>query len=243
MDLSTSGELVIEHGAGLVAAWIENRDKTPWTVGPAVAVAMPRTVHLDGQAMRFALKLGAAAVLHARTTAPVIVSLLQNGVAGDPILFPAGAELHRYIAAGDTELRLYSPHDGPLAGTLDLSTTPVTEIAEGVGDPQALAPGASALFGFQVTHAGNVGVGIRSDPDRAIVRLLDADGRLLGEGVAQLRMLQPGSYLLSAAAPATGGTLTVRPAVVGITPPSGLPPPEVAQRYLELVGLTPTRAR
>jgi uncharacterized protein len=243
MDLSSSGELVVEHGAGLVAAWIENHDKTPWTTGPAIAVAAPQTVSLGGQAMRFTLKLAAASVLQARTTAPVIVSVLQNGGGGEPILFPAGAELHRYMAAGDVELRLYSPHDGPLAGTLELNTSPVIEIAEGIGDPQALAPGASALFGFQLAHAAQVGVGVRSDPDRATVQLLDADGKLIGDGVAQLRMLQAGTYLLSATAPPTGNTLTVRPAVIGITPPNGMPPTDVVQHYFELVGLKPTPGR
>jgi serine/threonine-protein kinase len=40
-----------------------------------------------------------------------------------------------------------------------------------------------------------------------------------------------------------GETLTVRPAVIGVTPPDNGPPPDVASRYLELVGLSPTRAR
>jgi hypothetical protein len=99
------------------------------------------------------------------------------------------------------------------------------------------------LFGFDVARAGNIGVGVRSTPDRAEARLLDAHGRPIGEGVAQLRRLEAGRYLLEARAPADGETLMARPAVVGVTPPDNGPPPDVAARYLELVGLTPTRAR
>ena len=107
----------------------------------------------------------------------------------------------------------------------------------------ALAPGGAALFAFEVKRAGNVGVGVRSDPDRASVRLLDAKGAPIGEGVAQLRRLEPGRYLIEARAPGDGETLMVRPAVIGVTPPDTGPPPDVASTYLELVGLAPTRAR
>src|SRR5262249_5226433 len=128
------------------------------------------------------------------TTAPVIVAL-DTGSGGEPALFPTGAELHRYVPAGQSTLRVYSPHDGPLAGSLELTATPVVQVVEGLGDPQTLAPGATALFGFELTRAGNVGVGVRSQPDRAAVRLLDAAGRSLGEGVAQLHRLEAGGYL------------------------------------------------
>ena len=236
------GELVLDHAAGLVAAWVERDGKSPWPAAPAVALAAPQSVKLEGEAMTFALKQDTPVLLHARTTAPVILAL-DLGHGSEPLLFPAGAELHRYVPAGAATLRLYSPHDGPLAGSLELTATPVTQVAEGLGDPRALAPGATALFGFELTQAANVGVGVRSEPDRAMVRVLDAAGRSLGEGVAQLHRLEPGRYLVEARVPADGSPVVVRPALIGMAPRPNGPPPEVARQYLETVDLTPTAAR
>jgi hypothetical protein len=119
----------------------------------------------------------------------------------------------------------------------------VARIGEGLGEARAVAPGATALFGFEVSRAGPVGVGVRSEPDRATVRLLDASGKQLGEGVAQLHRLEPGRYLVEARIPANGRTTTIRPAVIGISPPPAGPPPEVTLQYLEMVGLTPPQSR
>jgi hypothetical protein len=240
--VSGPGELVLDHAVGLVAAWVEGQGKTPWPIATSVAVAAPQSVKLEGDAMSFALKQDTPVLLHARTTAPVILAL-DLGQGSEPLMFPAGAELHRYVPVGQAMLRLYSPHDGPLAGSLTLTATPVTPMAEGLGDPLALAPGATALFGFELTRAGDIGVGVRSEPDRAGVRLLDATGRSLGEGVAQLQRLEAGRYLLEARVPADGPTVIVRPALVGIAPRPTGPPPEIARQYLETAGLTPTAPR
>jgi hypothetical protein len=243
LALPGPGELIVDHDAGLVVAWIERGGASPWAVAAARPLAAPQSVKLDGQAMRFALKQDQPVLLHARTTAPVILSLAQGGGAPEVLLYPAGAALHRYVGAGNAELRVYSPHDGPLAGSLELTATPVVRIGEGLGEARAVAPGATALFGFEVSRAGPVGVGIRSEPDRATVRLLDASGKQLGEGVAQLHRLEPGRYLVEARIPANGRTTTIRPAVIGISPPPAGPPPEVTLQYLEMVGLTAPQPR
>jgi hypothetical protein len=158
-------------------------------------------------------------------------------------MYPSGAEFHRYQTAGASELRLYSPHDGPLAGTLEVSATPIAPVTDGVGEPVAVSPGGTALFGFEVAQAAKVGVGVRSEPDGAVVRLLDGDGRALGSGVAQLHRLNPGRYIVEAQIPPDGATTTVRPTVLGIAPPPAGPPPEVTLKYLEMVGLAPTQKR
>jgi len=183
------------------------------------------------------------ALLRARTTAPVILSLTQGDAPVQTLVFPAGADLYRYLTAGSAELRLYSPHDGPLGGSLELTATAIEPMREGLGEARVLAPGGTILFGFEVTHAGEVGAGVRSEPDRADVRVLDESGRVVGEGVAQMRRLEPGHYLLEVRAPTQGATLTVRPALVGITPPPAGPPPDVAAEYLAMVGLAPSGAR
>jgi hypothetical protein len=243
LALSGPGELTVDHEAGLVVAWIERGGASPWAVAAARPLVAPQSVKLDGQAMRFSLKQDAPVLLHARTTAPVILSLAQGSGTPEILLYPAGAALHRYVGAGDAELRVYSPHDGPLAGSLELTATPVVRVAEGLGEARAVAPGATALFGFEVSRAGPVGVGIRSEPDRATVRLLDATGKQLGEGVAQLHRLEPGRYLVEARVPANGRTTTIRPAIIGISPPPAGPPPEVTLQYLEMVGLTSPQSR
>jgi uncharacterized protein len=240
---SGPGELVLDYDPGLVAAWIERDGTSPWPVTTARLVTPPQSLPLAGEAMALALEQPGPTLLRARTTAPAILVLAQGNASAQTMVFPAGVDLYRYLAAGSAELRLYAPHDGPLGGTLELTTTPIESIREGLGEARVLAPGGTILFGFEVTRAGDIGVGVRSEPDRADVRVLDQSGRVVGEGMAQMHRLEPGHYLLEAHAPAQGATLTVRPALVGISPPPVGPPPDVAAQYLEMVGLTPSGAR
>ena len=243
LSLTSPGQLTIAHGAGLVAAWIEGPGKSPWGSTEAVAASLPQDVKLEGQAMRFALQQDQPVLLHARSNAPVILMLSQDGKAEAPVLFASGAEFHRYLAGGAAELRAFSSHDGPLTGAMQLTATPVQRVGEGLGEPVALAPGQTALFAFDVTRAAEIGVGVRAEPDHAVVRLLDERGNGLGEGVSQIRKLTPGRYLVEARIPPDGGTTVVRPAVIGIAPPPSGPPATVMQQYLELVGITPSRAQ
>ncbi len=235
---SGAGQVILDHGAGLVVLWLEREGRSPWPQPEPKPIGLPQNAMLQGQAMAFRLDPVQPMVLNVSTDAPVIVDLEQNG-RHDLQPFPMGAEFHRYVAAGEAVLRLYSTHEGPLSGTLDLSATPVVPLSEGVGTPTVLAPGATVLFGFEVKTKGNIGVGLRSDPDLAAGRLLDAKGLVLGEGVNQLKPLEPGSYLLEARAPTDAPALVVRPAVVGLSPPPAGPPPEVINDYLQNAGLKP----
>ncbi len=232
--LAGRGRLTVTHAPGPVAAWLEVPGVPAWPPADPQPQDMPAQVALAGPAMALTLPVDAPVLLHARTTAPVILTL------GDaaPTLYPAGAALSRYMA-GASVLRVDSPHDGLLSSTLELTADPITPIADGLGAAVVLAPGDAAVFAFRLARAADVGVGVRADPDRAEVRLLDAEGALLGEGAALLRRLPAGRYLLEARLPADAPPAVIRPAVVGIAPrPSG-PPPEVARSYLELVGLAP----
>jgi uncharacterized protein len=238
--LTGPGEVIIEHGAGLVAAWLERAGQSPWRAPRTVTAKLPGAEKLGGEAMSFAIAADAPMLLHARTSAPVIAALSQNGEEA-PELYPAGAEIHRYVAPGRAELRIYSPHDGPLSGALELSSAPIAPVTEGVGEPVALAAGGTALFGFEMTRKGPVGAGIRSEPDVALMRLLDSKGKFLGQGVNVFRQLDPGRYVIEARVPASGGAAVVRPAVVGAAPPPAGPPPEEVGKYLEMAGVKPAR--
>ena len=235
------GRLTIAHPPGALAVWLETPGTEAWPPATPVAQAIPAQIPLQGAAMALNLTIDTPTLLRARTTAPVILTVGKS----PPILYPAGAALNRYLAA-NTTLRIDSPHDGPLSGTLDLAADPVTPITDGLGDPVALAPGTAAVFAFQVPKTAEpkttIGVGVRADPDTAHVRLLAANGTTIGEGSAMLRALQPGRYLIDVSLPPEATPATIRPAVVGIKPRGSGPPPEVARTYLELVGLAPKDA-
>ncbi len=123
----------------------------------------------------------------------MLAGLQQAGRTDAPALFAAGAELHRAVAAGPVTLRLFSADDGPLGGTLTVWAEPLLPLGEGLGDGVAVAPGGAAAVGFTLAKAATIGVGVRAEPDGAQVRVLDAAGAAVGEGVAQLRACPPGA--------------------------------------------------
>jgi uncharacterized protein YecT (DUF1311 family) len=237
--VSGAGRVIVTHEMGPVALWVAADGTSPWPEAAAQSVALPARLPLAGPAMALALNQPAASLLHVSTTAPVLAGLVQTGRTDAPRLFPAGAELHVMLAAGPAELRFYSPNDGPLTGSVAVSAEPVIPIAEGLGAAVSVAPGGSAAFGFSLAKAATIGVGVRADPDRARVRLLDATGAVKGEGVAQLRSLPAGQYVIEASVPPDAPPTVLRPAIIGITPRNAGPPPDVVQHYLELVGLKP----
>lgn len=234
IPLTGPGLVVLRHDAGLVAAWMEANEYGPWPQPELQEAPLPGILPLAGEAMTLRVTSPQPALLTARTTAPVI--LAADGDA--PELFPAGAEFHRYLQDASL-LRLFSPQDGPLSGSIELVATPIAPLAEGVGAAVTVASGGTALFGFTVEKDSDIGIGIRAEPDRARVRLLDAQGKPLGDGVVQMRHLAPGRYLIEAQVPPDAPATLVRPAVVGIKArPSG-PPEDVIRGYLDLAGLAP----
>jgi hypothetical protein len=233
--LDGAATAVVTHGAGPVALWIEGPDLSPWPDIKPTDVKLPQRLVLVGDAMALRLSPGAPVLLRLASTAPVILAI----GADPPVLFGKGMAMARYLPAGDTVLRLLSPQDGPLSGSLELSGSPVTEVGEGLGAAVAIAPGGAAVFGFTVAAAGPVGLGVRADPDRVAVRLLDEQGRTLEQGVSMLRQLVAGHYLLEASVPPDAPTTLARPAVLGIVPHRNPPPPEVVRGLLIAAGFAP----
>ncbi|MBY6241763.1 hypothetical protein [Methylosinus sp. Sm6] len=232
LRLGGPGEVVIAHGPGLVAAWIERAGASPWPSPAPRAVSAPFATALGGEAQAFALDPTAPAVLDIRASAPAIVAVTQNGVR-EISTFPAGVELHRFAAPGRVLVEILSPQDGPLSGSLTLSTTPVIAVTEGVNAPVALGPGGAALFTFEVKTAGEIGLGLRAEPDRAELRLLDIAGKTIGEGAAQITRLEPGRYFVEARAPVDAPATTLRLSLRGLAPPPSGPPPEVVAEFAE----------
>ena len=234
LALSGPGRLILQHGPGLVAAWLEGKDVAAWPAPKPIAASLPANTPLSGQAMAFSLSPGAPCLLRIRSTAPIILALND----GQPELFPAGAAASRYLPAGPATLRIMAPQDGGLSGSLDLTTAPVHPAAEGLGAAVAVAPGDAALFGFSVSRPGRIGMAVRAQPDDTALTLLDASGRRVASGAAMLRDLPAGQYILSASVPAGAPTTVLRPAILGLAQRASGPPPDVVQFYRKLAGLT-----
>ncbi len=236
LTLDGAGELILDYRPGLVAAWIERGGAAPWPEPSARALTLPQRVTLEGPAARFAIKRDAPVMLSASSGAPALVSFTQNG-RRETFAFPAGVEFRHYMPPGEATLDLYAPHDGALSGALDVSAQPVIEAHEGVNDAIAVSPGASALFSFEAKRDGDIGIGLRSEPDRVAARLFDASGKTLGEGVGQVVKLAPGRYFLEARVPLDATATTIRAAIVGLSPPPAAPPEEIVAELLDKAGL------
>jgi len=228
-------QVVVTHGRGLVVLWMEAPGTSAWPAPLPADVALPGTVPLSGPAMALRISGTGTLLLHATTTSPVLL-----GLAGEPPeVFSAGAAFHRAIDA-QSILRIISPQDGPLSGTLALSAEPLRPLHEGLGEQVSVPPGGTAAFAFVLTRTATIGIGLRAEPDRARVRVLSAAGRVVGEGVAQLLPnLAPGAYVLEARVPPEAPTTLLRPALFGTVPRASGPPPEIVRTYLEEAGLKP----
>jgi uncharacterized protein YecT (DUF1311 family) len=226
---------VIAHKTGALAIWLEGDGASPFGDAPPRAITLPAQVSMNGAAMALRLSRAAPALLHMGSSAPLLLALGE----GRPALFGQGVALSRYIPAGNTVLRLLSPLDGPLTGTLELTATPVTELAEGVGAPVAVGSGSAALFGFHMADDADAGIGVRADPDTVAVRLLDDSGQELAHGVTLMHRLKPGHYLIEARVPPGSPTTVIRPAVLGTLPHATPPPADLVRNLLIAAGFTP----
>ena len=239
VPVSGAGRAVVQHGPGALAVWVDAPGQSPWPAPAAQAVALPARLPLASPAMALSFTADTAMLLHVSTTAPVLAGLQQAGRTDAPALFAAGAELHRVVAAGPVTLHLFSADDGPLGGTATVWAERLVPQGEGLGSPVAVAPGGAAAFAFTLAKATTIGVGVRAEPDRVDARLLEASGKVVGEGIAQLQPLAAGAYVLEVRVPPDATPTVLRPALVGITPRPNGPPPDVTQSYLELVGMKP----
>lgn len=233
LTLPGAGRVILEHGIGLAAMWLEGAGAAPWASPKPVAVTLPQTLPLTGPAMQFNLAPAQAGLLRVRSSAPVILALNSD----TPKLFPAGAAASFYLPAGNAQLRVVAPQDGALSGTLELTETPLRAAVEGLGRSATLAPGDAVAFGFTLRQPTRIGVGVRAQPDRAELSLLDAQGHELATGAAMLRDLPAGDYVLLAQIPPDAPTTVLQPALIGLVPRPNGPPPDIIEYYRALAGL------
>src|SRR5262249_49947927 len=154
-----------------------------------------------------------------RSATPAVVLLARGDAAPEVSVHAAGVVVDAYVGAEPVRVGLRGLGGRALAGTVEVTTSPVTAIREGLGPEVLLPAGGTALFSFAVTREGPVGIGVRAAPDVVACTLLDARGATLGTGVVQMPTLKPGTYLLALHAPPESGPVAARPALAGIELP------------------------
>lgn len=228
---ASGGTLWILHGPGVVSvAWREGTRGAPIAGRP---VWLPARLDLEGSSQAFRVTLGEPVLLRVASEAGAEVRV----TAGDHTtarLQPLGGVLAQYLPAGSATVELRALAGGGLSGALELTSTTLTPLEEGLGPELLLPPGGAHAFRFSLSRDGSIGVGARAEPDTVQVELLDASGSPLGQGTVQMHTLKAGDYVLVVRAPADGWPVRVRPAVVGVLRPPTGPPEEVIRRYRDM---------
>lgn len=242
---SRGGSLRIVHGATAVMAWLDDPEQ-PLTGlfdrSPApVAIEAPAVVRLDGAAAQLSLRADEPTLFEARIDAPVVAHWTSNDVPGQVTLGRRGASIPLYLGGGSGRLTLRRIGHGALDEPAELRRSTVPLLNEGVGPEAVIGPGSARAFRFVVPARRKIGVGLRSTDASVDLRLVREDGEVVGRGVAQLHVLDAGTYVLVAFAPPDGPTARVRPVVVGLAPPPTGPPNDVLERYLTAAGFQEER--
>ena len=181
------GWLLIPHGPGLVVAWtagvLSPGEERPAGSGgwqaplaaAAQAVTPPATVPLAGRFTHLALASREPAVLHVRAAAPALTLLARAGGGETAAIHPAGVRLDAYLPAGESHLGFGVLGEGELGGFAELTTTPVTPTAEGLGPEILLPPGDTRYFSFHLAARRLVGWGAGAAAEGVSCRLLHGD--------------------------------------------------------------------
>lgn len=239
-------ELLLEHGVGPLRAMVHQpgRERAARlglelpvvpgpSLGPAVAVPLPggridRTLVVDKEAVvRVAAEQGVCGLFRGNDL------LAVDGL-------DTGCELVRVLSPGSYRL-LVRPFAGrPLPGAVRWTAEPVTQLAEGVGAEDWLAPGEVRLFRFDTLNRGRVGLGLQSKSELLDCAVYNDGYQLVGEGCHQYLSLDKGRYLLTVRnPPAPGATpLAVKPVLLGLSGEKNDIPEEYLSDFFRRVGVS-----
>lgn len=238
--LRDSGVLWLQHQPGTLIAWID----APQVQGRELLgnwlkslretqVKPPQTLSLKGKQQVLSLNLERAAMLHLRTSVPVVTQFLVQGQPARTEAHLYGASVNLLAPAGLSHLLLRAVGADSLSGVTTVLSTPVTHLADGTGPEVLLAPGSARLFDFDLKQQATIGIGVRASSDVVQSILYDEHGAVQSQGVVQMPALAPGRYYLSVEIPADSAPVRVQPIVLGLKEPDTRPPYDILRRYVE----------
>ncbi len=235
-----SGVLWLQHQPGTLVAWLDEppaqgmeRIVNWFKAIQETAVKPPQVVSLKGKQQVLAFKLDQPAMLHVRTSAPVVSQYVAAGRPAQTAAHLFGANINLLAPAGSSKLLLRAVGADSLSGTSTAVATPAIPLADGLGPEVLLSPGSARLYVFVVRQASTIGIGIRASSDVVRSALYDEQGTLQSEGVVQMPSLAPGRYYLTVEMPADSAPVRVQPIIVGLKEPDIRPPLDILRRYVE----------
>lgn len=233
------GVVRLEYPPGLLTAWLEPAPLLAERVaGGSESIELPARIALGDSARRFRFESDRSALLRLRAAGSGEIEL-RSAAGTERELFADSLRLDRPVPAGRVELTLAPLPGEPSPSVLEATLDPLLPLAEGLGEERLLAPGEARAYRFELGAEGPVGVGAASSSGNVETALYDADGVELGRGVVLWRRLAAGSYVAVLRAPESGPPVRARPALVGVTPPPGGPPAEMARAFLALASEAP----
>ena len=242
LDLSyppSGGRLIMDHGPGTIVFWSQGEKSTKGLCHPPNpafedTISPPAQRQLLGKFTLLKIKAAGTAVAHVRTVAPVI-SIVQSkkGEIATVSVHEKGCNLDLLLTDGEKTIGFRPLFGDELYGPVEVTSSSITALGEGLGPESLIAPGSSRFYSFAVKRKGAIGVGVRSAPDIIECTLLDSKGSIVDEGVVQMPRVEPGNFYLKLHVAKDGQPVVARPALAGIAPPDTGPPGEVVAKYLK----------
>ncbi|MFZ5441613.1 MAG: hypothetical protein ACOZQL_16520 [Myxococcota bacterium] len=244
VPLKLGAELLIEHGVGPLRAMVHTPGREKWArlgielpvvPGPGLSAAV--AVPLQAGRIDRTLIVEKEAVVRVASESGVCGLFKGNDLLSVDGL-DTGCELVRVLSPGTYRL-LVRPFAGRAQpGAMRWTAEPVTQLAEGLGAEDWLAPGEVRLFRFDTGNRGKLGLGIQAKSELLECAVYNDGYQLVGEGCHQYLSLDKGRYLLTVRNPPAPGAspLAFKPVLLGLSGEKNDIPEEYLRDFFSRVG-------
>ena len=242
----SGAELLIEHGVGPLRAMVHAPGREKWArlgielpVVPGAALTSSVAVPLQSGRTDRTLVLEKEAVVRVAAESGVCGLFRGNDLLSVDGL-DTGCELVRVLSPGTYRL-LVRPFAGRAQpGSMRWTAEPVTQLAEGVGAEDWLAPGEVRLFRFDTSNKGKLGLGVQAKSELLECAVYNDGYQLVGEGCHQYLGLDKGRFLLTVRNPPAPGAvpLAFKPVLLGLSGEKNDVPEEYLRAFFGRVGVS-----
>ena len=237
LALTNSGTLTIRHKPGRIIAWLQSTGTSTEVKASRMTLDKPIALTLNDDLPAQLVSVAQNSVLHLYSDKPLITHLRYASGEEHVLAHPHGIASDIYLPQGETLISFSALAGDHLSGKLNLSTSPLITIGEGIGPARMIAAGGGQLFTFTLVKNTTVGIGLQASSGQIRGILMDINGVVIGEGPVQMRELKAGRYVLAAYADADLEPMFVRPVLIGTEVKDTSPPPDVIRQYLQAAGI------